>query len=771
MKKPYLVPFAALVLLAASGCDKPSPDVASKISELERKNLEAEERQRDLERQLEDQRLASERDAIERERAKIEEDRAAMELRKGEDATGNETLRQRELALAEREGKLEQVQSKLEEKQDELLDHGQQLSDRERDLAGREALPFDATETTAPVGDYGMFYDSLSSYGSWFETTDYGYVWQPVVVRDSGWRPYSRGRWICSDRGWTWVSEEPFGWATYHYGRWTLLRGRGWVWVPGSQWAPSWVCWREDDSHVGWAPLPPETLAYRGNNWDSSVEVRFGIGAAWFNFVSVRDFGRPVSKHCLPTSGNVALIRQTTNITNIQIQNQQVICGGPRYKEVSARAGKPLPFYRLDVNSNPRPSRDPLAMRPRIQGNRLTVSAPNLDAGWNERLKPIRVKERIESVQVERAKNLDSEIANRFRQNRQESRQKAEQAIADLGGREKFDQRRIERLQENRRQAETETRSERPRDLAKNPTPPRRDQAGENRPGQPGPTADATEKPDRQPDAGAGRPGSRNPLNDRTANAGREGGAKQEPVQPAPQEPAAPAIAAQPGETLPLPESEPRRERPNRPELPGVPANAPIVGSAQPQPEIPPAVEQPRETSKPEMTPREEEQARKERPQEKSPEADPTREARREAMEERLQQQELTRQKQLKEQQAQAVEAQKAAAAREPQEQAPPAVEPPRETPKPDMKPREEEQARQEPPQEKSPEADPASEARKEEMMERRQQEELARQKQLEEQQAQAAQAAAMKQQQMAQQQEQEQAGEKTTGATSRTNP
>ncbi|MGL5017047.1 MAG: DUF6600 domain-containing protein, partial [Luteolibacter sp.] len=472
MKKPYLVPFAALILLTASGCDKSTPDSTRQISELERKNLLAEERQRDLERQLEDQKLASERDAIERERAKIEEDRAAMELRKGEaNAAQEEAIRQRELALSTREGNLEQVQSTRQDSPDERRDYSQRLSDQERDLAGREALPFDATQTTAPVGDYGMFYDSLSSYGSWFETADYGYVWQPVVVRDSGWKPYSRGRWICSDRGWTWVSEEPFGWATYHYGRWTLLRGRGWIWVPGSQWAPSWVCWRENDDHVGWAPLPPETLAYRGSSWDSSVEVQFGIGAAWFNFVSVRDFGSPVYQHRLPSSGNVTLIRQTTNITNIRIQNQQVICGGPRYTEVSARAGRPLPFYRLDMNTNPRPSRDPLAMRSRLHGDRLTVTAPNLDAGWNERLKPTRVRGRIEATDVERSKNLNSEITQRFRQSRVDGRQKAEQAVTELGGREKFEQRRIERLQENRRQAAATAPVENPATPAPLPEP------------------------------------------------------------------------------------------------------------------------------------------------------------------------------------------------------------------------------------------------------------------------------------------------------------
>jgi uncharacterized protein YraI len=34
-------------------------------------------------------------------------------------------------------------------------------------------------------------------------------------------RPYTVGRWVFTDRyGWMWASSEPFGWATYHYGRW-----------------------------------------------------------------------------------------------------------------------------------------------------------------------------------------------------------------------------------------------------------------------------------------------------------------------------------------------------------------------------------------------------------------------------------------------------------------------------------------------------------------------------------------------------------------------
>ena len=58
--------------------------------------------------------------------------------------------------------------------------------------------------------------------------------------------------------GWTWVSNEPFGWATYHYGRWAYSNRLGWVWVPGTQWAPAWVAWRGSDDHLAWAPLPPD---------------------------------------------------------------------------------------------------------------------------------------------------------------------------------------------------------------------------------------------------------------------------------------------------------------------------------------------------------------------------------------------------------------------------------------------------------------------------------------------------------------------------------
>ena len=457
MKLIPLAPSIALAVLFSAGCGKKSADVAKQISELERKANEATERQKELERQIEDQKIAAERDAIERERMEIEQAREDLERRQDEAAAADaEKLRQREEALANREGKIELLQSTLEDKQKDLEQRDRQLSERDRELAGREAIDSDNGDDgdDAPTADYGMFHDSLSPYGSWFETADYGYVWQPVIVRDVSWRPYVRGRWVCTDRGWTWISDEPFGWATYHYGRWAFCHGYGWVWVPGCEWAPAWVSWRSSGSHIGWAPLPPETLAFRGGRCDSRVDVTFGIGSAWFNFVETRYFGNPIHHHCLPYTQNDIYFSGTVNITNIYVHNRRVICGGPRYWDVQRQTERKPPFYRIEEDRSGRPGRDPSGMRPLVKGDRLRVSAPNVDVAWNDGLKPPKVKGRIESLKVQRQQELNPEVADRFRKNREEGQRKAEQTITELGGSEKFNLGRQEQLATNRRRVE-----------------------------------------------------------------------------------------------------------------------------------------------------------------------------------------------------------------------------------------------------------------------------------------------------------------------------
>jgi hypothetical protein len=106
-----------------------------------------------------------------------------------------------------------------------------------------------ANGESGDTADISMFYDDLKPYGTWYNTSQYGDVWHPTVAdQKPDWRPYTNGSWGQTDQGWTWLSDEPFGWAVYHYGRWTQLKDTGWVWVPDSEWATAWVAWRSSSN-------------------------------------------------------------------------------------------------------------------------------------------------------------------------------------------------------------------------------------------------------------------------------------------------------------------------------------------------------------------------------------------------------------------------------------------------------------------------------------------------------------------------------------------
>ena len=102
------------------------------------------------------------------------------------------------------------------------------------------------------------FRAALDQSGQWVQHPRWGEVWIPNQMPPD-WQPYRVGHWVYTDEwGWYWDSEEDFGWVTYHYGRWAFDRGLGWIWIPGMEWGPAWVDWRQGDDFVGWAPLPPD---------------------------------------------------------------------------------------------------------------------------------------------------------------------------------------------------------------------------------------------------------------------------------------------------------------------------------------------------------------------------------------------------------------------------------------------------------------------------------------------------------------------------------
>jgi hypothetical protein len=219
--------------------------------------------------------------------------------------------------------------------------------------------------------DVGYFYDNLASYGNWIERPSYGWVWTPRSVAAS-WQPYQSGHWAWSDQGWTWVTSEPYGWATYHYGRWYDDPEIGWSWVPGNEWAPSWVSFQEGSDYIGWAPLPPSVNISAGFN--GLVDV--SIAPASYVFVQERYFLAPqLNSYFVPRDRVGNIYRETRNTTNYRYAGDRVYCNGVAVDQIQRVVGHPVPRYQL-ADSRTRGAA-------RIQGNQIQVFRPQVQRAAN----------------------------------------------------------------------------------------------------------------------------------------------------------------------------------------------------------------------------------------------------------------------------------------------------------------------------------------------------------------------------------------------------
>ena len=152
----------------------------------------------------------------------------------------------------------------------------------------------------------------LAGRGTWVTIGSYGRCWRPagVVV---GWQPYGDGEWVWTDCGWYWESDEPWAWACYHYGYWVYDPVYGWVWIPGLDWAPAWVCWRIGGGCIGWAPLgPPGHFA-----------AHHPIDAA-FVFVDNDHFSGHIGSSVIIHGDRHDLMNRTKFISNIRFSSRDV---------------------------------------------------------------------------------------------------------------------------------------------------------------------------------------------------------------------------------------------------------------------------------------------------------------------------------------------------------------------------------------------------------------------------------------------------------------
>ncbi len=221
--------------------------------------------------------------------------------------------------------------------------------------------------------DLGFFYDDLAPYGNWIERPSYGWVWTPSAVATS-WRPYENGHWVWTDAGWTWITDEPYGWATYHYGRWYDDPEIGWSWVPGDTWGPSWVSWQEGGDYVGWAPLPPGVNVSVGFS-SGYGGYAYGIAPQDYAFVPERNFLAPnVATYFVGPQDVGAIYGRTRNCTNYRFNGGQVFNQGVPIDHIQRFAGRVPQYQVADLGYGQGKS----WRQPRFEGNRVAMFRPQI---------------------------------------------------------------------------------------------------------------------------------------------------------------------------------------------------------------------------------------------------------------------------------------------------------------------------------------------------------------------------------------------------------
>src|SRR5579859_562117 len=211
------------------------------------------------------------------------------------------------------------------------LEYNQQaLQDDDFDRWVRERMHrFDRPPAHAYVSPQVVGAQDLDQYGTWQSTPQYGSVWYPSSL-GADWAPYREGHWRwVAPWGWTWVDDEPWGFAPFHYGRWAQVDGR-WGWVPGTVverpvYAPAMV------TFVGGDPGPGVGVAV-------GIGVGIGIGAAigwvplgpgevyqpWYHH-SDRYIRNVNVTNVSNTTINNITVNKTVNVTNVTYVNQKAV--------------------------------------------------------------------------------------------------------------------------------------------------------------------------------------------------------------------------------------------------------------------------------------------------------------------------------------------------------------------------------------------------------------------------------------------------------------
>ena len=166
-----------------------------------------------------------------------------------------------------------------------------------------------AANATAQVPPEMTGAADLARFGTWSVASDGARLWTPAKL-PAGWQPYQQGAWSWNAPwGWTWIDDQPWGFAPFHYGRWLSVHGH-WAWTPG-QWgatrpvyAPALVGWLGgaglavgDAPAIGWVALAPE----------EPVFPAYAVSARYWNALTNASVA-PANRLAVAISGRAQLV-------------------------------------------------------------------------------------------------------------------------------------------------------------------------------------------------------------------------------------------------------------------------------------------------------------------------------------------------------------------------------------------------------------------------------------------------------------------------------
>jgi hypothetical protein len=192
--------------------------------------------------------------------------------------------------------------------------------------ANRDAH-WDHSRSARYVSSDVVGYEDLDDHGEWRPTPEYGNVWFPRTERPD-WAPYHYGHWAyIAPWGYTWVDDEPWGYAPFHYGRWVSVDG-SWGWVPAPPrregveyvrpvYAPALVAWvgggPGGGAGVAWFPLAPREV----------YVPSYPVSRTYVNNVNVSN--TTVNTTVVNNYYNTTVVNQNTNVTNVNVTNVKYV--------------------------------------------------------------------------------------------------------------------------------------------------------------------------------------------------------------------------------------------------------------------------------------------------------------------------------------------------------------------------------------------------------------------------------------------------------------